>query len=156
MNWKQSDDFLPLVVLSEKEIIRLELLEMHRIRNRVYDLAERFQIEPRIVSKKCANNFFILTIQRDALWKKVQILVDYNVSMTYIIKDLKALAPSEDALRARLDYLVANDVHRILPWMLRCPENAIKRFGEFQFKTVDFFLNFIYDLIIGQSNEGMN
>lgn len=44
MKWKQIEDFVPLVALSSKEIIKLQGFELNGIRNRVYELAAELQV----------------------------------------------------------------------------------------------------------------
>lgn len=77
-------------------------------------------------------------MELDLLKKKLDLLLKANVSPHSILRDLDVLARAEDVLKAKLEYVKACAIERIMPWMLKCDDHVLHR--------SDFYLNFHHDI----------
>lgn len=66
-------------------------------------------------------------IELDLLKRKLDLLLSAKVSPNSILRDLDVLARAEDALKAKLEYVKACGIERIMPWMLKCDDHVLHR-----------------------------
>lgn len=146
MEWNKTNDFLPLLVMSQKKFIKLR----NRIKQRVYLLADKlsvnileliltnskrlyinrfshFQIVPHIVSKYCIKHTYVFSYSDDLINQKINILLKANVDPEKILRDLAVLSCNVNILNSRLELLKNNNIRHIMPWMLKCSDSVIER-----------------------------
>lgn len=54
------------------------------------------------------------------LQRKLDILIRGGVSSENILHDLNVVARSEKVIEERLECLKTNEVHPVMPWMIKC------------------------------------
>lgn len=84
-------------------------------------------MEPQTISKYLAKNPFTFLIGRDLLDQKLEIILSGNIEPEAILKDLDIFRRGADKIKLRIAFLVECEIDYILPWMIKCPENVIKR-----------------------------
>lgn len=70
---------------------------------------------------------FLFEIEFELLKRKLNILLNSNISPMNIMRDLDVLARSEKKIQERLAFLETCDVKRIMPWMLKCEKKILTR-----------------------------
>lgn len=62
-----------------------------------------------------------------SLQEKVNVLKEYEMQPERILKDLRCLRISKNAMVKRLQMLSDNGVKDVMPWMVKCKENVFSR-----------------------------
>lgn len=86
-------------------------------------------MEPQTVSKYLAKNPFVFLIGRDLLDQKLELILSGNINPEALLKDMDIFRRGVNRLESRIAFLAENEVDSILPWMVKCPQNIIKRFN---------------------------
>lgn len=65
------------------------------------------------------------------MFKILYFILDYKVHPDNIIKDLWVLRYLPKQVEERLDKFSKSGKEKMMPWMVKCPENTLKRLGCF-------------------------
>lgn len=86
-----------------------------------------FQIESHIISHYCSRHEFVFEIELELMKRKLDMLLNCNVSPENILRDLNVLARAEDVIKERLEYLKMCGIERVMPWMIKCQDQVLHR-----------------------------
>lgn len=129
---KNLNDFIPLSRVSLSVLTRTQKI-MNRERNhvpegnRIYFLSSRLGVEPDLVSKYFSTHMFMFTINFDMLVENLNILLEYEITPVNILRDLWAFKYLPSSIRSRLERCQQADKDNLKPWMIRCPEDVLKK-----------------------------
>lgn len=126
------NDFAPLLRLNTTRFKRLIITFKREAKyvpegNRIYFISERLKLPAFTVSKYLSKRLFILEMPFDTLNQNLEHMLNYNVSPWNIIRDLWAFRYTPRAVENRLSRAKSAKKDKIMPWMVRCPENILQR-----------------------------
>ncbi|XP_055905343.1 transcription termination factor, mitochondrial [Eupeodes corollae] len=132
MNLRDINDFAPLLRLNSARFSKLMLSFRRESKyiphgNRIYFISEKLDLPPFTVTKYLSKRLFILEMPFDTLNKNLTHMLNYNVSSWNIIRDLWAFRYTPKSIENRLERAKLAKKDKIMPWMVRCPENILQR-----------------------------
>lgn len=93
-------------------------------------------MEPKLVSKYCAKNDYLLVAPFENVDRKVQILLDYNIKPMSILKNLYALDRSEHVYVSRLQRLISLNTQDVKIWLFKCADDVFEKYlNNLQYKN---------------------
>lgn len=95
--------------------------------HRIYYLAERLHIEPRIVAKHVSTHLFMFDLPAEQLIENLDIQLKYNVASLNILRDPWAFRYSSKSIIGRLARATDGYKDKLMPWMVRCPESILAK-----------------------------
>ena len=95
--------------------------------NRIYYFTKRLEVEPELVCKYFSTHMFMFDIQFDMLAENLNILMEYKVQPINILRDLWAFKYLPKSVRMRLERAKKAQKEKIMPWMVRCPEQVLQK-----------------------------
>ncbi|XP_037927287.1 transcription termination factor, mitochondrial-like [Teleopsis dalmanni] len=95
--------------------------------NRVYYISEKLGVDPQVVTKYLSKRLFILEMPFDIFESNLKHMIDYNVSPMNLLKDLWAFRYTPKSVKNRLERVKVAKKEKVMPWMIRCPENILQR-----------------------------
>lgn len=73
------------------------------------------------------NHLFVFEIESELLKRKIEMLLNSNVSPENLLRDLNVLARAESVIEERLKHIKEFDIQHIMPWMIKCQEHVLLR-----------------------------
>lgn len=126
------NDFVPLLRATPtrlNKIRKLSALEAPFLPggHRIYYLAERLSVEPRIVAKHISTHLFMFDLPAEQLIENLDIQLKYNVASLNILRDPWAFRYSSTSIIGRLARATEGHKDKLMPWMVRCPESILAK-----------------------------
>lgn len=126
------NDFVPLLRATPSrlnKIRKLSAIEASFLpgRHRVYYMANRLKVEPRIVAKHMSTHLFMFDLPIDQLIENLDIQLKYNVAPLNILRDPWAFRYSPKSIDVRLSRATDGYKDKLMPWMVRCPESILAK-----------------------------
>lgn len=95
--------------------------------HRIYYLAERLNVEPRIVAKHLSTHLFMFDLPAEQLIENLDIQLSFNVASLNILRDPWAFRYSSKSIIGRLARATEGYKDKLMPWMVRCPESILAK-----------------------------
>lgn len=132
MKLRDINDFAPLLRLNMGRFKKLMLAFRRESKyvpygNRIYFISEKLNLPPFTVANFLSKRLFILEMPFDTLNKNLEHMLNYNVSPWNIMRDLWAFRYTPKAVENRFERAKLAKKDKIMPWMVRCPENILQR-----------------------------
>ncbi|XP_055848518.1 transcription termination factor, mitochondrial [Episyrphus balteatus] len=132
MKLRDINDFAPLLRLNATRFKRLMISLKRESKyiphgNRIYYISDKLNLPAFTVAKYLSKRLFILEMPFDTLDKNLHHMLNYNVSPWNIIRDLWAFRYTPKSVENRLERAKLAKKDKIMPWMVRCPENILQR-----------------------------
>lgn len=127
------NDFVPLLRASSSRLQRIRKQANREAGilaggHRVYYLAGRLQLEPSVVAQHLSTHLFMFDLPVDQLIGNLDVQLRYNVAPINILRDPWAFRYSNKAIEKRLDRAAEGHKDKIMPWMVRCPEEILAKY----------------------------
>lgn len=94
--------------------------------NFFFDLNSLLQAKPSIVAQRFTKHQFMLNLPFDCLYRKFEILSQYNIKSENLLGDLLVFRCSEEVIRSRLELVKSVNIEKVMPWMIKCPQSRMQ------------------------------
>lgn len=126
------NDFVPLLRATTSRLQRIRKQAAREADflpggHRVYYLAGRLQLAPAVVAQHLSTHLFMFDLPIDQLIDNLDVQLRYNVAPINILRDPWAFRYSNRAIEARLDRAAGGHKDKLMPWMVRCPEEILAK-----------------------------
>lgn len=126
------NDFVPLLRGSVQRLNKMRKLTAMEVDclpggHRVYYLAGRLELEPRIVAQHLSTHLFMFDLPIEQLIENLDVQLKYNVAPINILRDPWAFRYSNRSIELRLDRATEGHKDKLMPWMVRCPETILAK-----------------------------
>lgn len=126
------NDFVPLLRATPSRLNKIRKLSAAEAPflpggHRIYYLAERLSVEPRIVAKHLSTHLFMFDLPAEQLIENLDIQLEYNVASLNILRDPWAFRYSSKSIIGRLARATEGHKDKLMPWMVRCPESILAK-----------------------------
>lgn len=68
----------------------------------------------------------MLNLPFDCLYRKFEILSQYNIKAENLLGDLLVFRCSEEVIRSRLELVKSVNIEKVMPWMIKCPQSRMQ------------------------------
>lgn len=129
-NGNNITDYLPLMKLSAVHLVKVrKWLTNEAIRvpkgSRIHYLSEKLSVEPYIIAAVFTNYPFLFRMALGLLYSNTEILLEYKVPTTNILRDPWVFRYSPRQTRKRLSKAQQVRDDKLMPWMARCPDTRL-------------------------------
>lgn len=126
------NDFVPLLRATPTRLTairKISMLEASHLPggHRIYYLADRLNVEPKIVAKHISTHLFMFDLPAEQLIENLDIQLKYNVASLNILRDPWAFRYSPKSIIGRLARATDGYKDKLMPWMVRCPESILAK-----------------------------
>lgn len=126
------NDFVPLLRASISRLHKMRKLTARESSvlpggHRVYYLADRLTLQPHIVAQHMSTHLFMFDLPAEQLVENLDVQLKYNVAPINILRDPWAFRYSHKAIEMRLDRATVGLKDKLMPWMVRCPEQILAK-----------------------------
>lgn len=126
------NNYIPLLQINSKKLMRIvSILNREKKffkelnNNRILYFSDRFKIDSKTVSHYFAKHTFMFEISLTSYFSNIKIFKMYNIQPLHLLRDLYVFNYKSQAIINRLDRAKTANKEKIMPWMVRCTEEAL-------------------------------